>query len=199
MTDAAIGSGTVFSLTSMAVVQCGTSMTTHMYMHRRYTRGIQEGGENESSLFGFVPSVSVAIPPPYGRRTIAPNGWNREKGARHSRPAEKIVLVASDINIFGTLPNCQGKLFVRPSDHPARAIGLFLVLVWAANRRYCGNDDDDGTSCSNSSRSSERCRSCSVSIQTVVLSKPSSVAEAVLPCPYKWCMFRRIVVCRFFQ
>lgn len=64
-----------------------------------------------------------------GAEQLHQAGCDREKGARHSRPAEKFVLVASDINIFGTLPNCQGKLFVRPSDHPARAIGLFLVLV----------------------------------------------------------------------
>lgn len=89
-----------------------------------------------SSLFGFVPSVSVAIPPPFlGRRTIAPSGGggmaDREERPRHSRPAEKFVLVASDINIFGTLPNWQGKLFVRPTDQPGgeRLGGLFLVLV----------------------------------------------------------------------
>lgn len=63
--DAAIGGGRTFSLTSMAAVavQCGSSrMTTHMYMHRR---GVE--GESELPFFGFVPSVSVAIPPPFGR------------------------------------------------------------------------------------------------------------------------------------
>lgn len=76
----------------------------------------------------------------------------------------------------------------QPTDQ-ARAIGLFFPWSWfglLASRRYCGNDVGDGTSCSNSSSSStERYRSCSVSIQTVVLSKPSSVAEAVLPCPFE--------------
>lgn len=48
-------------------------------------------------------------------------GMEDGRGARepghYSRPAEQyssFVLVASDINIFGTLPNWQGKLFVRP-------------------------------------------------------------------------------------
>lgn len=131
----------------------------------------------------------------------------RAERPRHSRPAEKFVLVASDINIFGSLPSWQGKLFVRPtreSDWAFSGPGS-----WAASRRYCGNGDDDdggdddGTSCSNSSRRSrERYRSCSVSIQTVVvLSKAASVvaaAAAVLPCPYEWCIPRRtsVVVCR---
>lgn len=164
------------------------------------TRG--EGGMRASSLFGFVPSVSVAIPPPFlGRRTIAPSGGGSGGEATTLSAGREIRSgVASDINIFGTLPNWQGKLFVRPTDQPGgeRLGGLFLVLVWVASRRYCGNapaaddddgGDDDGTSCS---------RSCSVSIQTVVLSKPSSsVAGAVLPCPYEWCcMSRGMGVCR---
>lgn len=92
-------------------------------------------------------------------------------------------------------------------DRPTRRERLgFFFWSWfglLASRRYCGNDVGDGTSCSNSNSSTERYRSCSVSIQTVVLSKPSSVAEAVLPCPNEWCMLRWDgVVCRsvgFFQ
>lgn len=48
----------------------------------------------------------------------------RAERPRHSRPAEKFVLVASDINIFGTLPSWQGKLFVRPTN-PGERLGFF--------------------------------------------------------------------------
>lgn len=199
MTDAAaIGGGRIFCLMSMAVLQCGSSRTTHMYMHQRFTRGIRHEGGRERVLFLVLfLRFRLQFLLRMGAEQLHQTAGTGRRGARHSRPAEKFVLVASDINIFGTLPNCQGKLFVRPTDQAARAIGLFfLVLVWVANRRYCGNDDDDGTSCNNSSSSSERYRSCSVSIQTVVLSKPSSVAKAVLPCPYEWCMSGGMVVCR---
>lgn len=52
MTDAAaIGGGRIFCLMSMAVVQCGSSRTTHMYMHQRFTRGIRHEGGRERVLF----------------------------------------------------------------------------------------------------------------------------------------------------
>lgn len=95
----------------------------------------------------------------------------REPG--HSRPAEKFSFWR-DINIFGALPNWQGKLFVR------RPVGNFfflvLVLVQAVSRRCCVKDD---TECGCSSNS-ERYRSWSVSIQTVVVVQESL---SVLPCP----------------
>lgn len=117
-------------------------------------------------------------------------GWVGLKRARepghYSRPAEKyssFVLVASDINIFGTLPNWQGKLFVRPptnqpeQEQKHREFGSFFWCplvpgpqAGCTNRRCCVEDDTD---CS--------CRSWSVSIQTVVVPKASSV----LPCPGK--------------
>lgn len=164
------------------------------------------GDESEFSFwfcsFGFGCNSSSV----FGAQNNCTQRWRRRDGESGgeattlSAGREIRSGVASDINIFGTLPNWQGKLFVRPTDQPGgeRLGGLFLVLVWAASRRYCGNapaaddddgGDDDGTSCS---------RSCSVSIQTVVLSKPSSsVAGAVLPCPYEWCcMSRGMGVCR---
>lgn len=121
-------------------------------------------------------------------------GMKDGRGARepghYSRPAEKyssFVLVASDINIFGTLPNWQGKLFVRPPNNQpeqARAEAprvweLFLVssgplvhsLAALASRRCCVEDDTDCSS-----------RSWSVSIQTVVVVPKAS---SVLPCPGK--------------
>lgn len=98
---------------------------THVHAPEVHTWDTSRGGARASSLFGFVPSVSVAIPPPYGRRTIAPSGGVWEERPRHSRPAEKFVLVASDINIFGTLPNWQGKLFVRPTDQPGESDWAF--------------------------------------------------------------------------
>lgn len=189
---AAIGGGRIFSLMSITVLavevgtvqqQRGNSMTTHMYNAPEVHTG---------SLFWFCSfGFGWQLVLPYvGAQDNCTTGEDREEGGpRHSRPAEKFVLVASDINIFGTLPNWQGKLFVRPTDRPTnqpasqrRAIGLFLVRVRAASRRCCGKD---GTSCSGSS--SDRHRSCSVSIRTVVLWKPSS-AEAVLPCPHECCM-----------
>lgn len=164
------------------------------------------GDESEFSFwfcsFGFGCNSSSV----FGAQNNCTQRWRRRDGGSGgeattlSAGREIRSGVASDINIFGTLPNWQGKLFVRPTDQPGgeRLGGLFLVLVWVASRRYCGNapaaddddgGDDDGTSCS---------RSCSVSIQTVVLSKPSSsVAGAVLPCPYEWCcMSRGMGVCR---
>lgn len=131
MDDAAvIGGGRTFSLTSMAVVQCGSSTATHMYMHREvHTWDTRHERGRASSLFGFVPSVSVAISPLTGRRMIAPSDRDREERPRHSRPAEKFVLVVAsgDINIFDTLPNWQGKLLVRPMSGNDWA--FFLVLV----------------------------------------------------------------------
>lgn len=165
------------------------------------TRGEGEGDESEFSFwfcsFGFGCNSSSF----WGAEQLHPAAAAAGGEATTLSAGREIRSgVASDINIFGTLPNWQGKLFVRPTDQPGgeRLGGLFLVLVWVASRRYCGNapaaddddgGDDDGTSCS---------RSCSVSIQTVVLSKPSSsVAGAVLPCPYEWCcMSRGMGVCR---
>lgn len=117
------------------------------------------------------------------------DGQGAREPGHYSRPAEKyssFVLVASDINIFGTLPNWQGKLFVRPptnqsSKQKHREFGSFFCsgVLWSqvhrlaalASRRCCVEDDTD---CS--------CRSWSVSIQTVLVVPKAS---SVLPCPGK--------------
>lgn len=124
---------------AVVVLQCGISMTTHMYLHRRSTRGIRleaSGGMRASSLFGFVPSVSVAIPPPFlGRRTIAPSDGgggmaDREERPRHSRPAEKFVLVWLVILIFLVL--CQTGRASYLCDQPTNpAVSDWGAFFWS--------------------------------------------------------------------
>lgn len=106
----------------------------------RYTRGgyatrkVGKGGGRASSLFGFVPSVSVAIPPPTGRRTIAPKTTEIGEGGGEAtdtlgRPRNSFWWLLVGILIFLVL--CQtGRASYLYDDQPppAGVIGLFLVL-----------------------------------------------------------------------
>lgn len=185
-TAVAVGGGRNFSLTSVAVVQCGSSMTAHMYIYTLRPGPPVHVGNDEQVLFfwfcsfGFGCSAGAAVLPWFmammGTTTQLHHGRNwkvpvRASGGTRTLSAsrEMFVLVASDINIFGTLPNWQGKLFVRRPARAPRDLGAFSGPgPEAVSRRYCVKD---GTGCAGGGSSSERYRSWSVSIQTVVVSQ----------------------------
>lgn len=117
-----------------------------------------------------------------GMETVANGPRTGESG--HSRPAEKCSFWWPVVLIFLVLcQTCRASyLYVdQQTVHRAAIRELFLVLVQAAaSRLRCCVQDGGNLGKGGGSSNSERYRSCSVSIQTVVVVSETS---SVLPCP----------------